>query len=99
MRENNDMGNRDPAILVHITWVNLEDYGKKVGSVRYSSVISGGRDSTKIVYNTISSLLQSTVKRSFYVAKIQVLFKKLFNKNIIFRFDLIHPPLLHFNNT
>ena len=49
------------AILVHITGVNLEDYGIKPGSVRYSPVNLGGRTSTKSVYSTISSLLQSTV--------------------------------------
>ena len=52
------------AVLVHITWVNLEDYGTKVGSVRYSPVNLGGRDSTKNVYSTILSLLQSTVEWS-----------------------------------
>ena len=64
------------AILVHIAWVYLKDYDTKVGSVWYSpvnlggrdstkSVYSpvnlGGRDSTKSVYSTYSSLFQSTV--------------------------------------
>ena len=35
------------AILVHITRVNLEDYGIKVGLVRYSPVNLGGRSQYK----------------------------------------------------
>ena len=45
------------VVLVHITWVNSEDYGTPAGSVQYCLVNLGGRDSTKRVYSTISSLL------------------------------------------
>ena len=55
------------AIVVHITRVNLEDYGTKVGSVRYSPVNLGGRDSTKSVNSTILRILQSTVVYMYYL--------------------------------
>ena len=50
------------AILVKKRRVNIEDFGINVETVRYSPVNLVGRDSTKSVYGTISSLLQSTVK-------------------------------------
>ena len=49
------------SILVHISRVNLEILGTRVETVRYSLVNWNGKDSTKSVYSTISSLLQSTV--------------------------------------
>ena len=48
-------------IWVDITRVNLEEHGIQVGSVRYSPVNQGRRDSTKSEYSMVSSLLQSTL--------------------------------------
>ena len=45
------------AILFHISRVNLEEHGAKVNTVNLV-----WPDSTKSVYSTISSLLQSTVR-------------------------------------
>ena len=63
------------AILVKIRWVNSEEHGTKVKTVRYSPVNIVGPDNghgTKSVYSTISSLLQCTVVLYIYLIQLNL---------------------------